>query len=85
MAQIDIYFKTVATIEADATEAQMRQFLATIYATSQAQTRFQAWRDSFKTAVRFVVGRPAAVAVNARVVSWHMHLENNTTVDEPEA
>lgn len=85
MAQVQIYFKTVATVEADATEEQMRQFLQNIYATAQSQTRFQSWRDSFKTAVRFVIGRPAAVAANARVVSWHMHLENNTTVDEPEA
>lgn len=84
MAQAQIYFKLVATIEADATEAQIQQFLANIYATSQAQTRFQAWRDSFKTAVRYVIGRPAAVNANARIVSWHFHTELNQVIDEPE-
>jgi len=85
--QFQIYFKTVATctVNDTVTDAQIASFLQNIYATSQAQTRFQSWRDSFKTAVRFVIGRPAAVSAGAQVVSWHFHLETGGTIDEPEA
>ena len=85
MAQIQIYLKAVATIEADATEAQMEAFVRQLLGTTQVQTRVGDYVDAFKTAVRYLVGRPAAVNANARVTRWHVHLGNGSVLDEPES
>jgi hypothetical protein len=82
LARKQLYFKLVATIEANATEAEIDSFLSNLYQQQSVKDRFLAWRNDFKVAINWIVGRPAAVARNARVVEWHFHREDGTVEHE---
>ena len=84
--QIQLYYKIVATVEVNdgLTAAQIKTFIDNTNALSTVQTRFQTYRDAFKSYVRFLVGRPAAVTAGARIIAFHSHLTTGASIDEAE-
>jgi len=85
MTQRQIYIKLVCTFEADATDAQIDNFLASVFNMAGSQSRVTNYIDTYKTWMRWVVSRPAAVAANARILGWHAHLPHGEVLEEAEA